>query len=327
MVKRKLGRTNLEIFPLALGTVELGYQYGIGPRKLPSDLEATTLLQRAVDLGVNFFDTAHFYGSAEERIAASGIAQKPGVVIATKCGHDIEKNKDITGTELEKAIRHEVEESLKRLRVDVLTVAMVHGGSAEQIKSGMIIDIMQKLKGEGKVNHCGISTRGEEAPLAAIESDFFDCLQVGYSIFDQRQDRNNLGLAGEKNIGIIARSVLLKGALTPAYIHLPNQLTLIKERYPIIEVLARSIGMDVPTLALRFAFSNKRISTILVGTQSIGHLEKALTTLEQGPLSPEVVKNLEALAIDDPNYADPSYWPATAHSDDKSKVVRHFDAK
>ncbi|MEA1929454.1 MAG: aldo/keto reductase [Patescibacteria group bacterium] len=324
---RKLGRTDLDVSRIALGTVELGYTYGIGPRQLPSNNEALALLQRAVELGINFFDTAHFYGCAEARIAASGIAKRPEVIIATKCGHDIEKNADISQTELEKAIRHEVSESRKTLGSETLSIAMVHGGSAEQIKNGMIIEIMQKLKDEGQIQFVGISTRGEDAPSAAIKSGFFDCLQVGYSILDQRQSKANLRLAVQHKVGIIARSVFLKGALTPSYVHLPNALSLLKERHQDVQAIADSLGITVPTLALRFALSNRSVDTVLVGTQSIGHLEKSIDALEQGPLAAEITAKLEALAIDDANYVDPSYWPADTHSDDKSKIVRHFKAK
>src|SRR3989344_4119792 len=163
MEKRRLGKTNLFVSHIALGTVELGYQYGIGPRNLPSEKEAIQLLRMAVDRGISFFDTAHFYGCAEERIAKSDIAQVQGIVIATKCGHGIEKDPNITANDLEKIILYEVEQSRKILGLEILDLVLVHGGSAEQIRSGIIIEIMQKLKDHQKIKNSGISTRGVKA--------------------------------------------------------------------------------------------------------------------------------------------------------------------
>ena len=322
---KKLGRTGLMVSPVALGTVELGYTYGIGPRNLPNEKEAISLLQEAVDMGVNFFDTAHFYGCAEERIGKSGIAQIPGIIIATKCGHNIEKKQNITAAELEREIRQEVDESRKVLKMDTLDLVLIHGGTAEQIQKGMLITIMQKLKDEHKVAHCGISTRGIDAPQAAIDSGFFEVLQVGYSIFDQRL-RPILLKASAKEIGIIARSVLLKGALTPAHRFLTDELAMLKKYYAEISDIAQKMGTDVPTLALRFAFTENALSTILIGTNKKENLELAFTAYNKGSLAPDILEALKKFAIDDPALVDPAHWPATAVSDEKDgqKVIPHL---
>ncbi|TSC78307.1 MAG: aldo/keto reductase [Parcubacteria group bacterium Gr01-1014_33] len=218
MPQKKLGRTNFLVSRIGLGTVELGYTYGIGPRTMPDETDAIKLLREAVEMGVTFFDTAHFYGSAEERIGKSGIAKMEGVIVATKCGHVLDKALAITKEELEKEVRKEVDESRKKLDMDTLPLVMFHGGSKKQIEEGGLIEIMQQLKDEKKVAYSGITTRGEEAPMAAIQSNFFDALQVPYSILDQRMSKAVLAEAEKKNIGIVARSVLLKGALTPAVV-------------------------------------------------------------------------------------------------------------
>ena len=76
--QRKLGRTTLSVSALGLGTTEIGYVYGIGNRSLPTDQEAIDLLHHAVDLGITFIDTGHFYGEAERRIGESGVTQRRG---------------------------------------------------------------------------------------------------------------------------------------------------------------------------------------------------------------------------------------------------------
>lgn len=317
MQKRTLGRTGLQVSAIGLGTVEIGYAYGIGPRNLPSDDEAVVLLRRAVELGITFIDTGHFYGVAEERIGKSGIAQMSDVIISTKCGHVLDRGENITEDELMRQMEAEVEESLKRLGIDVIPLVQVHGGTAEQIRNGSIIRTMQKIKDSGKVRYVGISTRGEEAPLAAIESGFFDTLQLAHSIFDQRMVARVLGQAQEKNIGIINRSVFLKGALTPAMQYLSSSLPDLKRNAEAVTLLAQELGTDAPALAIRFAMSNPAIHTILVGSSKIKNIERAVAAAEAGPLPEELVHKLQDLAVDDPTQVDPKFWPNEMVGDTK----------
>lgn len=323
--RQKLGRTDLLVSKIGLGTVELGYTYGIGPRTMPSEIEAIQLLRETVEMGITFFDTAHFYGSAEERIGKSEIAKMNGVVVATKCGHILDKGARVTREVLEKQIREEVEESRKKLDLDILPLVMLHGGSKEQIGSGDLIEIMQKLKGEKKIRYTGITTRGEEAPRAAIQSDFFDVIQVGYSILDQRIDAHVLPEAKKNNIGVIARSILLKGALTPAVSHLPQELQKLKEGSARAAAIAEQIGTTLPDLAIRFVLANNDIAVALLGTNRIAHIRNAIEAATKEPLPADIINELKNLAIDDESLVDPARWPPSSVSDQKGgeKIVPH----
>jgi len=309
MLSRRLGRTGFDVSSIGLGTAELGFAYGLGERTVPTDAEADRFLKRAVELGITYFDTAALYGIAEERIGNSGIARMKGVVVGTKCAQFLEKGKDLPRPELEMNIRKEVEESLRKLRIDALPLLMLHGGSKELVERGELIEIMQLLKDEGKVRFTGISTRGEEAPLAAIRSGFFDVIQTAYSILDQRMQKEVLPLARSSDVGIVCRSALLKGALTPAVDHLPDALGVIKGRSREAAEIARAHGMDLPTLALRFALSNDSISTVLIGTNREDHLVAAAEAAEAGALDEETIGQLKLLAVDDADQVDPARWP------------------
>lgn len=260
-------------------------------------------------MGITYFDTAAIYGIAEERIGKSGIARMDGVIVGTKCAQFLEKGRDLSRPELEKSIRSEVEESLKKLRIDSLPLLMLHGGTKELIERGELIEIMRLLKKEGKVRFAGISTRGEEAPLAAIESGFFDVLQTAYSILDQRMRNKVIPLAQKSDIGIVNRSALLKGALTPAVQYLPDSLAVIKRASHEAEEIARRHGMDLPAMALRFALSNAGISTVLIGTNKEDHLRAAVQAAEAGTLEENILDELKTLAVGDPAMVDPAQWP------------------
>jgi len=309
MIYKTLGRTGLKVSRVGLGTAEIGFAYGIGKRILPSEVEAIRLLHYAVDEGITYFDTAYFYGLAEERIGKSEIMRNPEVVVATKCGKFMEEGEDPRGVKLENRLREHVEASLERLRVDCLPLLMLHGGSREQLQRGELIEIFKKFQREGKARFLGISTRGEEGTLAAIQSDTFDVIQVAYSILDQRMAKEVLPLALEKNIGVINRSVFLKGALTPLCKKLPDQLFQLKVQSRTADMVAQHLKIDLPTLALKFVLSNRAISTSLIGTNNLENLKKAVESAETDPLQQEIILGLEALGIDEPSQVDPISWP------------------
>ncbi len=310
MEYRTLGRTGLKVSRIGLGTAEIGFAYGVGPRILPPENEAVKLLKRAVSLGVNYFDTAYFYGLAEERIGKSGIAKKDGIVIATKCGQFLEKGEDPRGQELEQRLREQVEISLRNLKVDSVPILMLHGGSEEQIKRGELTELLKKFQREGKARFLGISTRGEEAPLAAIESDTFDVIQVAYSILDQRMSKKVLPMAFDNNIGAVGRSALLKGVLAGLADSLPQGLDLLRKNSEAARILAdNELNCDLPTLALRFVFSEPVLSTVLVGTNKIENLQRSASVAGRSPIPADVTAVLRTLAIDDPMQVDPSKWP------------------
>ena len=149
MQYKTLGRTGLKVSRLGLGTAEIGFAYGIGPRTLPFEQDAISLLKLAVDLGITYFDTAYFYGLAEKRIGKSKIGQSCDIIIATKCGQFLEKGEDPQGKDLEKRLRDQIETSLWNLNLEAVPILMLHGGSAEQIRRGELTGLLTKFKEEG----------------------------------------------------------------------------------------------------------------------------------------------------------------------------------
>ncbi len=309
MEHKALGRTHLKVSRLGLGTAEIGFAYGIGPRTLPSESEAVDFLKAAVDLGITFFDTARFYQAAEEHIGKSGITKNEKIIVATKCANFLEKKEQLTDAEIEKRIREEVETSLKLLQVDSLPLLQLHGASEKEIRKGYLLSLLQQLQKEGKVRFIGISTRGEESPLAALEEGIFDTMQIAYSILDRRMTKKVFPEAEKKNVGIINRSFLLKGALTPAVEYLHSDLGPLKKNSEKARELAEKNGMELPEMAIRFALGEAAISTTLIGTNNLKNLTAALKAIEAGPLAKNILEELYPLAIDDPLQVDPAQWP------------------
>jgi aryl-alcohol dehydrogenase-like predicted oxidoreductase len=311
---------------IGLGTAALGYVYGIGPRELLPEDKAIRFIQEAVDLGITFIDTAKMYGVAEERVGKSGVAKKPGVIVSTKCGHVLDRGDAISDKELAAGLRQEVEESLRTLKLDCIELIQVHGGTPERIRDGSIIRAMQTLKDEGKVRFVGIATRGVDTPLAAIESGFFDVLQMAYSIIDQRV-RDVAEMAHEHRIGVINRSVFLKGVLSSRSKFISLSLPALKERAERAAAIAKQAGLDVSALALRFALSNPAISTVLVGTTNTDHLRAAIDAARAGTLPNNVLVELQKLSLDDVSQVDPRFWPADMVADTQGgkKITHAYD--
>ncbi|MBI3256118.1 MAG: aldo/keto reductase, partial [Candidatus Andersenbacteria bacterium] len=247
-----LGKTGLRVSRIGLGTVEIGLPYGIGIKDLPTDKEAETILKSAVEMGITYIDTARGYGVAEERIGKSGIATMPGVVIGTKCGQFLKNEPDLHGAELERRIREDIETSRQMLQQDQLQLVQFHNELADYTDYQEIIEIFQTIKDQGKVAHFGIASRGEAATLTAYNTNFFETSQLAYSILDQRMVKEVLQQAQTKNIGVINRSVLLKGALTPKANQLPDELKPVRENAVKAALIAEELGITLPDLAIRF---------------------------------------------------------------------------
>ncbi|MCE9643182.1 MAG: aldo/keto reductase [Candidatus Andersenbacteria bacterium] len=308
-MKNVLGKTGLKVSRIGLGTVEIGLAYGLKNEGLPSEQDAITLLKTVVEIGITYIDTARGYGLAEERIGKSEIGKNDQIIIGTKFGQFIKNEPNLRGSDLEKRIREDIDLSRKKLNKETLQLAQFHNELEDYTNFSEIIEIAEKLKNEQKIQHVGIAVRGEAAALAAIKTGFFETIQLANNIVDQRMVQNVLKKARENNIGIINRSVLLKGALTPARASLPDALAELKQKADKAEAIAKNLGVDLPTLAIRYVLSQSAVSTALIGTVKANRIESALQALTQGPLPEEVLIQFQELAIADSAQIDPAKWP------------------
>jgi aryl-alcohol dehydrogenase-like predicted oxidoreductase len=301
MRRRILGRTGLQVSELSMGTVELGLDYGIaaaGERLRPEEKEAAALLHFALDSGINLIDTARAYGESERIIgrALKGRRREYVLVSKVKAGRPEE-------------VRGRVEESLTELQTDSVDVMMIHSG-AEKIQpdSDTLVEL-QRQRESGKFRFLGVSVYGADAALSAIECGWFDCLEIAYSVLDRRPETGVLEAARRNNIGIIARSVLLKGALTSRYQFLPPELASLKSA---IERLAQNASSvhALPSLAYRYVLSHEPPHSALVGSASRAELSACLAYAAQGPLEPDQIQAVQAVQLEDERWLNPGNWPA-----------------
>jgi aryl-alcohol dehydrogenase-like predicted oxidoreductase len=308
---RRLGRTGQQVSEISLGTVELGLDYGVpveGEQQRPPEEQAGFLLNQALDRGVNLIDTARAYGTSEEVIGRALKTRRAEYILASKLASI--NDEGLTDGEVRRQVKASVTKSLHALQTEVIDILQLHYAPADLVRRGRVFEAMREVQQAGLVRYLGASTYGEQAPLAVLEDGRYDTLQVAFNLVDRRLGTQVLPLAQQKDVGVIVRSVLLRGVLTHRYVHVPDQLA---ELRTAMEQLSQLIGSDVvslPEMAYRFVLAQPTIATALVGTARLEELTAALDYASRGPFSPKLLADIEAVSIGDQNQLDPGTWPS-----------------
>jgi aryl-alcohol dehydrogenase-like predicted oxidoreductase len=208
--QRKLGNTGLQVSALGLGCMGMTFSY----TPFPDKKDMIILMHKAVELGINFFDTAEVYGPYNnEELVGEALAPVRGkVVIATKFGFNIRDGKMAGVSSHPDAIRKAVEGSLKRLRVDVIDLLYQHrvdpNVPVEEV-AGTVKDLIR----EGKVKHFGLSEAGANTIRRAHAVQPVAALQSEYSLWTRQHELEIIPAIEELGIGLVAFSPLGKGFL------------------------------------------------------------------------------------------------------------------
>jgi aryl-alcohol dehydrogenase-like predicted oxidoreductase len=211
MKKRKLGNSGLEVSALGLGC--MGMSFGYGPAH--DKKEMITLIHKAVELGVTFFDTAEVYGpfTNEELVGEALAPFRKDVVIATKFGFKIQDGKSAGVDSRPEHIKDVAEASLKRLKVEVIDLFYQHrvdpNVPIEEV-AGAVKDLIR----EGKVKHFGLSEAGAKTIRRAHAVQPVTALQSEYSLWTRGPEAEILPTLEELGIGFVPFSPLGKGFLT-----------------------------------------------------------------------------------------------------------------
>ncbi len=216
MEKRQLGNSDMRITPVGFGAWAIGgsWEYGWGPQ---DDEESIGAIQRALDFGVNWIDTAPAYGlgRSEEVIARAlkGRADKP--YIFTKCEIRWHPNGELYYSLKAESIREEIENSLRRLQVDVIDLYQIHWPDPDEDIEEAWTTLAQ-LKEEGKVRWIGVSNFNVEQMRRAMKIAPITSLQPPYSLLNREVEEDILPFCRENNIGVIVYSPMASGLLTGA---------------------------------------------------------------------------------------------------------------
>jgi len=210
LTKRRLGRQGLEVSALGLGCMGMSQSYGVR-----NDPESLATLERALELGVTFFDTAEVYGpfQNEELLGRALKGRRDQVVIATKFGFRIEGGK-ITGLDSRpEHIREVVDASLRRLGTDHVDLLYQHRVD-KQMPIEDVVGAMAELVRQGKVKYLGLSEAGEQTIRRAHEVHPISALQSEYSLWERNLEVRIIPTLRELGIGLVPFAPLGRGFLT-----------------------------------------------------------------------------------------------------------------
>lgn len=210
---RSLGTTGLTVSPLGLGCMGMSASYGVAEER--DEREAIATIHRALEIGINFLDTAEVYGpyTNEELVGKALQGKREQAVVATKFGWRIENGKT-TGLDSSPAnIRAAVEGSLSRLRTDYIDLLYQHRvDPAVPIED--VVNTMAELVREGKVRFLGLSEAGESTIRRAHAVHPIAALQSEYSLWERNLEPRIIPLLRELGIGLVPFSPLGRGFLT-----------------------------------------------------------------------------------------------------------------
>src|SRR5258707_2801228 len=215
MQTRQLGKTDLFITPLGFGSWAVGgggWQFGWGEQ---DDRESVAAINRALDLGITWIDTAAVYGLGHsEEVVARALKQRAvRPYIFTKCSMVWDREGNITHSLNRESIRREVEDSLRRLQVEVIDLYQIHWPNPEEdIEEGW--SALSELKREGKVRHIGVSNFNVEQLQRAIAIGPVDTLQPPYSLIQPEVENEILPFCEKNGIGVIVYSPMMSGLLS-----------------------------------------------------------------------------------------------------------------
>lgn len=207
---RILGKSGLKISEISLGTWQVGGKWG-SPF---SHKNAETILNKALDSGINFIDTADVYGDGESEKAVGKVikSRTESVYIATKCGRKL--NPHVNESYTVSALRKCVEDSLRNMNLETIDLIQLHCPPTEVYYRPEIFELFDVLKQEGKIQNLGVSIEKVEEGIKAMEYPNVCSIQLIYNIFRQRPQELLFQLAQKNNVGLIARVPLASGLLT-----------------------------------------------------------------------------------------------------------------
>ena len=316
-MQRILGRSNLKVSAMGLGCWAIGGLWywldGPGGWGDIDDNESVRAIHAALDLGINFFDTAANYGTGHsERILARGLeGNRDKAVIATKFGfvvNEAEKRVSMRTDDHLKHVRQECEDSLRRLNTDVIDLYQLHVWDYPIEKVPAMVDVLELLVKDGKIRYYGWSTDSVEGAREFAKGEH--CVSIQHDLNVILDAPEMLAVCEELNLASVNRSALARGALSGKYtkdtvfpqndvrtdtwsrdhFFAPtlNQLEKIRE-------ILTSNGRTLVQGALAWIWARNERTIPIPGFKTVAQVEENARAMEYGPLTKEQMKEIDSL--------------------------------
>ena len=276
MEKRRLGKTDMEVSVLGFGGAEIGYEGATADT-------VETLLNSALDAGLNVIDTAECYESSEELIGKTVNHRRNEFYLFTKCGHPRGVGSEDWSID---SILESIERSLRRLQTDRVDLVQLHSCSEAVLKKGDAITALQTARDRGYTRFIGYSGDSRAARFA-VESGVFDTLQTSINIADQEAIDFTVPLAAEKQMGVIAKRPIANAAWKTGHKPMDSYQHTYWDRLRKLDyefIRSHSLEHSI-SHALRFTLSVPGVHTAIVGTTKPERWQQNAKLLDAGALS------------------------------------------
>jgi aryl-alcohol dehydrogenase-like predicted oxidoreductase len=285
LVKSILGKTGLEVTRLGFGAMEVRGSRIWGGRPV-TEQQAETILNKVLDSGINFIDTANDYGRSEEFIGKYIAHRRKEYILATKCGCNVvyrdETTDDTPHIWTRENLFRGLHESLQRMRTDVIDIMQLHNPPVEETQKHGLVALLQEMQQQGKVRFVSISTTLPHLPTY-LNWGVFDSFQIPYSALE-RDHEDWITHAAHAGLGTIIRGGVARGE-TGVGLGSTDRWARFEEA-KLDELLAP--GESRTAFMLRFTLAHPAIHTTIVGTLTPAHLDENIAAAQAGPLPADV---------------------------------------
>ena len=318
---RKFGNTGIEVSEIGFGCGDVG---GLMVRGEHAD--QVRAVARAMELGINYFDTASRYGGGQSETNLGQVLKELSAEVYVGTKYSLG---EADPNDLKAGVIQSVEASLKRLGREQVDLIQLHDRISSQTDVsvraitvsdvlGEVREALEVLKSQGKVRFYGMTGVGEPKGIhEVVASGLVSTVQTVYNLinasagaaapagFDIPDYERLIDLSAEKNVGVIVIRVLAAGALTGTSVRHPVAVQTVapigsgrdfqqdeSRARQFAFIVNEGFASDMPEASIRFALSNPGVSTVLVGYSDLEHLEKSVQYAAKGPLLAEALARL-----------------------------------
>jgi aryl-alcohol dehydrogenase-like predicted oxidoreductase len=288
MIYKQLGRSDLKISKIGFGCMSLN----------PHDTQSENILNHAIDVGINYFDTADLYnkGANEEMLGRVLKQRRHEIILATKAGN--QWRSDGSGWDWnprKEYILECAEQSLKRLQTDCIDLFQLHGGTMDD-PIDETIEAFEQLHSEGKIRYYGISSIRPTVIRYWSQHSNIVSVMTQYSLLDRRPEEETLDLLCKKNIGVVVRGSIAQGLLInkPPKAYTGCGEEEVSKAAKMIQSLSNN-GRSAAQTAIQYVLNRPSVTAAIVGIRTMGQLEEAKKTIDVPFLSKPEIDSLKNL--------------------------------
>ena len=301
--------------PLCLGTVQFGTAYGINNRTgRPEQERVFAILDRALEAGIDWLDTAAAYGEAEKVLGAYIRSRQAAgrFRVVSKLRPDFLDNISKGRFSLEHSVHDELRQSLDRLGLEKLDGYLLHSAGIAQLTHPELGNTMAEIRNSGQVRQVGVSVYTPEEALAALRTPWVDAVQIPYNILDRRLDATGFFAQKEqlaRPVTVFVRSLLLQGLLMMTETEIPAHLAGIAPHLRELDGWLAGHGFSRFDAAFWFAARRPGVDAVVVGVDTLAQLEQYIELGRRSvDFSVALDEGLARFGDIDPRLLSPNLW-------------------